>query len=42
MSRYLIDQRIDQPEGLKDFNYEDYRYNPALSNDSDWVFTRKQ
>jgi cytoplasmic iron level regulating protein YaaA (DUF328/UPF0246 family) len=42
MSRYMIEQRIDQPEGLKDFDYEDYRYNPALSTDSDWVFTRKQ
>jgi cytoplasmic iron level regulating protein YaaA (DUF328/UPF0246 family) len=42
MSRYMIDQRIDKPEGLKDFDYEDYRYNPSLSNDSDWVFTRKQ
>jgi uncharacterized protein len=42
MSRYIIDQRIDEPEGLKDFDYEDYRYNPALSSDSNWVFTRKQ
>jgi hypothetical protein len=42
MVRYLIDQRIDEPEGLKDFDYEDYGYNPALSTDSHWVFTRKQ
>jgi cytoplasmic iron level regulating protein YaaA (DUF328/UPF0246 family) len=42
MSRYLIDQRIDEPEGLKDFNYDGYGYNPALSKDSNWVFTRKQ
>jgi hypothetical protein len=41
MVRYLIDQRIDEPEGLKDFDYEDYGYNPALSTDSHWVFTRK-
>jgi cytoplasmic iron level regulating protein YaaA (DUF328/UPF0246 family) len=42
MSRYMIDQHIDKPEGLKDFDYEGYVYNPALSKDSDWVFTRKQ
>jgi cytoplasmic iron level regulating protein YaaA (DUF328/UPF0246 family) len=42
MSRYMIDQRIDESEGLKDFNYDGYAYNPALSKDSDWVFTRKQ
>lgn len=41
MSRYLIDQRIDEPEGLKDFNSEGYRYNPDLSKDCDWVFTRR-
>ena len=42
MSRYMIDQRIDQPEGLKDFDYEDYRFNPELSSAGDWVFTRRQ
>ena len=42
MSRYMIDQRIDQPEGLKDFDYEGYRFNPKLSSAGDWVFTRRQ
>jgi cytoplasmic iron level regulating protein YaaA (DUF328/UPF0246 family) len=42
MSRYMIDQRIDQPEGLKDFDYEGYRFNPELSSAGDWVFTRRQ
>ena len=42
MARYLIDQRIDQPEGLKDFDVEGYRYDAGLSSDNDWVFTRRQ
>jgi len=42
MARYLIDQRIDDVEGLKDFDYEGYRFAPAMSGDGDWVFTRRQ
>ena len=41
MSRYIIDHRIDQPEGLKDFDYEGYRFAPKLSEGNDWIFTRK-
>jgi len=41
MARYIIDHRIDQPEGLKDFDYEGYRFAPKLSEERDWVFTRK-
>ena len=32
----------DDPEGLKDFDYEGYKYNPSLSTAKDWVFTRRQ
>lgn len=42
MTRYLIDQRIDDAEGLKDFDVEGYRFDAALSSGSDWVFTRRQ
>ena len=42
MARYLVDQRIDEPEGLKDFDYEGYKYNASLSTAKDWVFTRRQ
>ncbi len=42
MARYIIDNRIDQAEGLKDFNYEGYGYDAARSSASDWVFTRRQ
>ena len=42
MARYLIDQKIDQPEAIKEFNREGYAYNSALSKSNEWVFTRRQ
>ena len=42
MARYLIDNRVDDPEALKGFDYEGYSYNAALSDDNEWVFTRRQ
>ena len=42
MARYLIDHKIDAPEGLKDFDYEGYRFSPKLSGEREWVFTRRQ
>jgi cytoplasmic iron level regulating protein YaaA (DUF328/UPF0246 family) len=41
MARYAIDQRIDRAEGLKDFKVGGYGFDPALSTDVEWVFTRK-
>ncbi len=40
MSRYIIKNRIDTPEALKDFDLEDYGYNESLSTENNWVFTR--
>lgn len=40
MARYLLKERVDRPEGLKDFTAGDYRFDPALSTASEWVFTR--
>jgi cytoplasmic iron level regulating protein YaaA (DUF328/UPF0246 family) len=42
MARYMIDNRIDQAEALKSFDGEGYRYDAALSDDNEWVFTRRQ
>ena len=42
MARYLIDHKIDSPEGLKDFDYEGYRFSLKLSDEREWVFTRRQ
>jgi cytoplasmic iron level regulating protein YaaA (DUF328/UPF0246 family) len=42
MARYLVDQRVDVPEGIRDFDYDGYKYNASLSTDKEWVFTRRQ
>ncbi len=41
MARYVIKNRLVEPEGLKDFTADGYTYQPAHSTDSDWLFTRK-
>lgn len=42
MSAWMIRQRIDDPEGLKDFDVDGYRFNSTLSQGDTWVFTRKE
>jgi len=42
MVRYLIDNRIDDAEALKDFDTEGYGFEASLSRDNEWVFTRRQ
>jgi len=41
MARYIITQRLDRPEGMKDFTEEGYCFRPKASNERDWVFSRK-
>jgi len=40
MVRYIIDNRLTDPEAIKGFDLEDYRFNPALTSGSEWVFSR--
>jgi cytoplasmic iron level regulating protein YaaA (DUF328/UPF0246 family) len=40
MSRFMITNRIDKPDDLKEFDVDGYRFNAGLSDDSNWVFTR--
>ncbi len=40
MSRFIIQNRITDVEEIKTFDLEDYFYNPDLSGDEEWVFTR--
>lgn len=42
MARFAVQNRIDRPEGLKDFTGGGYRFDPTLSNPQEWVFTRPQ
>ena len=41
MVRYAADNLIENVESLKYFDVDGYRFAPELSNETDWVFTRK-
>jgi len=40
MTRFIINNQIDDINGLKLFDYDDYGYHESLSNDKELVFTR--
>lgn len=40
MSRFIIKQRIQNPQDIKLFNEEGYFYNDSLSDEKKWIFTR--
>ncbi|RZO59810.1 MAG: peroxide stress protein YaaA [Sandaracinaceae bacterium] len=40
MARWIIEQRVDRREGLKDFAEDRYRFQPELSTDDTLVFSR--
>lgn len=40
MTRFIIENRIEDPEKLKLFDEEGYYYNDQLSEEYQWVFTR--
>lgn len=42
MARYAADNQVENAEDLKYFDYEDYKFNPEISSETEWVFTRKQ
>jgi len=42
MSRYIIKNKLKDPESLKDFDEEGYRFSSKLSKGNTWVFTRRQ
>lgn len=42
MSRYIIQNQIEQPEDLKGFKLGGYKISKKLSSDREFVFTRKQ
>jgi hypothetical protein len=41
LSRYIIKKRLQDPEDIKSFDEEGYKFNRKLSKGNDWVFTRK-
>jgi len=42
LSRYIIENKLNDPEDIKLFNEEGYRFSKQLSKGNNWVFTRKQ
>ena len=40
MSRFIIENRIEEPSQLKAFDSDGYLFNHDLSTDKEWVFTR--
>jgi len=42
LSRYIIKNKLSDPEDIKSFNEDGYCYNKKLSKADNWVFTRKQ
>jgi len=40
MARFMMQNRVDTVEGLKDFNIDGYGYRADLSGENDWVFSR--
>lgn len=40
MTNFIITHRITEPEQLKAFNKENYCFNPSLSSEQEWVFSR--
>ncbi|MFT6318022.1 MAG: cytoplasmic iron level regulating protein YaaA (DUF328/UPF0246 family), partial [Candidatus Azotimanducaceae bacterium] len=41
MASYIIKNRLNTPEAMKEFTTDGYRFNEDFSSDTDWVFTRK-
>jgi cytoplasmic iron level regulating protein YaaA (DUF328/UPF0246 family) len=41
MARYAVQNRIDEPEALKGFDSEGYRFDAKASNDTTYVFRRR-
>jgi len=42
MTRYAVLNRLDEPEGLKEFDYDGYAFAAEASDDNTWVFRRRQ
>jgi len=42
MARYIVQNKVDRVDGLKDFNLEGYKLDAKASTDTDLVFSRKQ
>lgn len=42
MTRFAVVNRLVEPEGLKDFDSDGYAYVPEASDDTHWIFRRRE
>ena len=42
MAKYIIENKITDPRGIKDFSLAGYKYRSKLSAENEYVFTREQ
>lgn len=42
LSRFIIENRLSDPNDIRTFDWEGYTFNSRQSSDEQWVFTRKQ
>ena len=42
MTRFALKNRIEDPELLKSFEWEGFRFDPAESRGDNWFFTLQQ
>lgn len=40
MAKYIVENEINSPKHIKNFNQHEYKYNEKLSTDSEWIFVR--
>ena len=40
MAKFMIKERLKNPDDLKNFDLEDYKFNKKLSSELDWTFSR--
>ena len=40
MAKFIIKERLRNPDDLKNFDLEDYKFNKKLSSELDWTFSR--
>ena len=41
MTRFIIENALEDPEMIKTFDVDGYRFNPEISTEDSWIFTRK-
>lgn len=42
MARFIMENRVDQAEGIRGFDYGGYHFDPDLSEGDNWAFVRDQ